>query len=117
MKLSSPLLGEGCYIGSNAHPIVISLTTGTTARSSSHGPLAGKPGHAQFKDEYNLVTLAEDSLVNDSFPAPRVDAAAAALLAFLVDPAIDAELGLPVAAGAQRGDPRTAPSKPQTPRR
>ena len=58
----------------------------------------GKPGHAHFKDEYNLVTIDEDSLVNDSFPAPRASGCGGTL-AFLVEPAINAELGLPVAAG------------------
>jgi hypothetical protein len=98
VQLSSPFLGTSCYIGSNAHPIVISLTTGTTRRSSSHGPAAGKPGHAKFKDDYNLVTLSEDTLVSDSFRVPRVTGCGGTLSA-LVDPAVDAELGLPVAAG------------------
>jgi hypothetical protein len=98
VKLSSPFLGESCYIGSNAHPIAISLTTGTTRRSSSHGPVAGKPGHAEFKDGYNLVTLFENTLVSDSFPVPRVTGCGGTLSA-LLDPALDAELGLPVAAG------------------
>jgi hypothetical protein len=98
VKLSNPFLGASCYIGSNAHPIVISLTTGTTRRFSSHGPAAGKPGHARFKDDYNLVTLSADTLVSDSFPVPRVTGCGGPLSA-LLDPAVDAELGLPVAAG------------------
>jgi hypothetical protein len=102
VKLSNPFLGASCYIGSNAHPIVISLTTGATrpssSSSSSPGPAAGKPGHAKFKDDYNLVTLSEDTLIGDSFPAPRVTGCGGALSA-QVDPAVDAELGLPVAAG------------------
>jgi hypothetical protein len=98
VKLSSPFLGAGCYIGSNAHPIVISLTTGTTRRSSPREPRTGKPGHAKFKDDYNLVTLSEDSLISDSFAAPRVEGCGGSLAA-QVDPALDAKLGLPVAAG------------------
>ncbi len=98
IKLSNPLLGEGCYIGSNADPIAIPLTTGSIAPSTRHKPIEGKPGHAKFKDEYNLVTIKEDSLINDSFPAPRATGCGG-MLAFLVGPAINAELGLPVAAG------------------
>jgi hypothetical protein len=98
IKLSNPLLGESCYIGSNADPIAIPLTTGTTGPSALHKSIKGKPGHAHFKDEYNLVTIAGDSLVNDSFPAPRASGCGG-LLSFLVDPAINADLGLPVAAG------------------
>ena len=98
IRLSNPLLGEGCYIGSNANPISIPLTTGSTAPLGVAQPIEGKPGHAQFKDEYNLVTIKEDSLVNDSFPAPRASGCGG-MLGFLVGPAINAELGLPVAAG------------------
>jgi hypothetical protein len=100
VKLSSSLLGESCYIGSNADPIAIPLTTGAiSGPSSRYRTLKGKPGHAHFKDEYNLVTISEDSLVNDSFPSPRAGGCGG-MLAFLVEPAINAELGLPVAAGA-----------------
>ena len=98
VKLSNPLLGENCYIGSDAHPISIPLTTGSTKRSSSHKAATGKPGHAQFKDEYNLVTIKEDSLLNDSFAAPSAEGCGG-ILSFLVDPAVNAELGLPLAAG------------------
>jgi hypothetical protein len=98
VKLSNPLLGESCYIGSDAHPIAIPLTTGTTGLSSLHKSITGKPGHAHFKDEYNLITTKEDSLVNDSFPAPRAKGCGG-MLAFLVGPAINSELGLPVAPG------------------
>jgi len=98
IKLGSPLLGEGCYIGSDAQPVSIPLTTGTTARSPSHPSITGKPGHAHFKDEYNLVTIDGDALVNDSFPAPRATGCGG-MLAFLVEPAINAALALPVAAG------------------
>jgi hypothetical protein len=99
VKLSSPLLGEGCFIGSNADPIAIPLTTGAIGPSARHRLLEGKPGHAHFKDEYNLVTISEDSLVNDTFPSPRASGCGG-MLGFLVEPAINAELGLPVAAGA-----------------
>jgi hypothetical protein len=98
VKLSNPLLGEGCYIGSDANPISIPLTTGSTKLTASHEAATGKPGHAQFKDEYNLVTIKEDSLLNDSFMAPRA-AGCGGILSFLVDPAVNAELGLPLAAG------------------
>ena len=98
VKLSNPLLGESCYIGSDANPISIPLTTGSVKLASSHKAATGKPGHAQFKDEYNLVTIKEDSLLNDSFTAPRAGGCGG-ILSFLIDPAVNAELGLPLAAG------------------
>jgi hypothetical protein len=88
LELSNALLGDSCYIGSNAKPIVINLSTGRK----------GKPGHAKFKDEYNLVTLADESLVGDSFAAPRAEGCGGALSSQL-DLALDAGLGLPVARG------------------
>ncbi len=98
VKLSNPLLGESCYVGSDANPISIPLTTGSAKPSSSHKAATGKPGHAQFKDEYNLVTIKEDSLLNDSFAAPRAEGCGG-ILSFLIDPAVNAELGVPLAAG------------------
>jgi hypothetical protein len=102
VKLSNPFLGGSCYIGSNAHPIVISLTTGrlatTSPSSPPHEPIAGKPGHAKFEDDYNLVTLREDSLVSDSFAAPRVEGCGGTLSSG-ISPAVNAKLGLPAAAG------------------
>jgi hypothetical protein len=83
VKLSSPLLGESCYIGSNANPIVIDLTTGGR----------GKPGHAKFRDEYNLTTISGESLISNSFAAPRAEGCGA------IDATVDAALGLPVASG------------------
>jgi hypothetical protein len=98
VKLSNPFLGESCYIGSNAHPIVMPLTTGMTRRSSPHKLIEGKPGHANFKDDYNLVTISEDSLISDSFAAPRAEGCGG-INASRIDPAVDTALGLPVTAG------------------
>ncbi|MGH2904432.1 MAG: hypothetical protein ACRDK7_12750 [Solirubrobacteraceae bacterium] len=111
IKLTSPLLGEDCYIGSDATPVSIPLTTGTTPHLPLRSSITGKPGHAHFKDDYNLVTLTDDALVNDSFPAPRARGCGG-MLAFLVQPAINAALALPVAAGGNeailRGTLQTA---------
>jgi hypothetical protein len=82
VKLSNQVLGESCYIGSDANPIVIDLTTGGR----------GKPGHAKFKDEYNLTLIKEESLVSDSFAAPQAQGCDG------IDATVDAALGLPVAA-------------------
>lgn len=108
LRLSNPLLGGSCYIGSNAHPIVIDLSTGATRPSPSHKLLTGKPGHAKFKDQYNLVTLVDESLVSDSFAAPRAEGCGrvsgsggthSSQLDSQLDSAIDAGLGLPIARG------------------
>jgi hypothetical protein len=97
VKLSHPLLGGSCYIGSNKHPIVMPLTTGTASHSSLRGSIAGKPGHATFKDNYNLVTIKEDSLLSTSFAAPRAEGCGGSLSS-TIDPAVNAGLGLPAVA-------------------
>jgi hypothetical protein len=98
IKLDNPLLGSSCYIGSNATPIVIDLTTGTTSPPPPNTPIKGKKGHAEFKDEFNLVIVRENSLVNNSFAAPRAKGCGG-LFSFLIDPIINGKLGLPAASG------------------
>jgi hypothetical protein len=43
LHLESPLLGKGCYIGSNASPIDLNLTTGTTEPPAPNAPIGGHP--------------------------------------------------------------------------
>jgi len=104
LRLSNPFLGEKCYIGANADPIVVALTTGRiekTRLSALDRPLAGKPGHASFKDDYNLIVLSEESLLSDSFAAPRAEGCGGTG-SLAIDRAVDAGLGLPAAAGRNR---------------
>jgi len=98
VHLENPFLGSSCYIGSNAHPVVIELTTGTTSPPPPNTPITGSPGKAEFKDEFQLTILKENKLVNNSFAAPAVEGCGGAF-SFLLDPIIDSKLGLPAAAG------------------
>lgn len=98
VKLSNPLLGEGCYIGSNAHPISLPLTTGTTSPPAPNKPITGKVGKVELKNEFNLIVIKENTLVNNSFAAPEVEGCGG-VFSFLIDPLVNAKLGLPSAAG------------------
>jgi hypothetical protein len=98
VHLENPLLGSSCYIGSNAHPIILPLTTGTTSPPLPNKPISGKPGTLEVKDESNLVIVKGNSLVNNSFAAPVAEGCGG-LFSFLIDPLIDSKLGLPAAAG------------------
>lgn len=98
VKLSNAFLGESCYIGSDAHPISLPLTTGKTNPPKPNEPIKGKVGKAKFKDEYNLTTIRVSSLVNNSFAEPEAKGCGG-ILSFLIDPAVNAELGLPATAG------------------
>jgi hypothetical protein len=98
VKLSNPFLGENCYLGSNAHPIVIEFTSGTTSPPEPNKPIKGKVGEFEQEDEFLLIRFKNNSLVNNSFAAPGAEGCGG-ILSFLIDPAVNAEIGLPAPAG------------------
>jgi len=98
VKLSNPFLGNNCYIGSAAHPIVQHLTTGTTSPPPPNTPISGAVGEIEFKDEFQLVIIKNNSLVDNAYAAPGAEGCGG-FLSFLIDPAVNAKLGLPSAAG------------------
>ena len=98
VHLENPLLGGSCYIGSNAHPIVIDLTTGSTSPPPPNASIKGSVGEVEVNEAITILTLRNNVLVNNSFAAPGVQGCGG-LFAFLLDPIIDAKLGLPAAAG------------------
>jgi hypothetical protein len=98
VKLSNPFLGESCYIGSNSHPVVIEFTTGATSPPPPNKSIHGKAGTFEQEDDFALIRLKNNSLVNNSFAAPGVEGCGG-IFSFLIDPAVNAELGTPAAAG------------------
>jgi hypothetical protein len=98
VKLSNPFLGESCYIGSNSHPVVIEFTTGATSPPPPNKSIHGKAGELEGEDGFLLIRVKNNSLVNNSFAAPGVEGCGG-IFSFLIDPAVNAELGTPAAAG------------------
>lgn len=98
VHLENPFLGSSCYIGSNAHPMVLNLTTGTTSPPPPNEPITGKPGTEESNEEGDLLTISGDSLVDNSFAAPGATGCGG-LAAFLIDPLVNGKIGLPAAAG------------------
>lgn len=98
VHLENPFLGSGCYIGSNAHPIVIDFTTGTTSPPPPNTPISGNPGELVPNEAGNILSIKHNSLVNNSFAAPGAQGCGG-LFSFLIDPIVDSRLGLPSAAG------------------
>ncbi|HEY2054270.1 MAG TPA: hypothetical protein VGH14_10080 [Solirubrobacterales bacterium] len=43
VHLENPFLGSACYVGSNASPIMLNLTTGTTNPPAPNTPITGRP--------------------------------------------------------------------------
>ena len=103
VHLENSFLGNNCYVGSKAHPVVVDLTTGTTSPPLPNEPITGSLGEGEFKDEFQLLILRKNSLVNNTFAAPVAEGCGSQILFGLftgiIDSAVDAQLGLPSASG------------------
>ncbi len=98
VHLENPLLGSNCYIGSSSQPIVLNLTTGATSPPPPNTSISGKVGVITAKDEFNFIEVTGNKLVDNAFAAP-VASGCGGLLSAVLDPIINAKLGLPAAAG------------------
>jgi hypothetical protein len=100
VHLKNPLLGEGCYIGSEAHPIQLHLTDGTTAPPLPNKPIKGKLGNPKSEIEkgFESTNITENSLVDNAFSVP-VSEGCGGFFSFLIGPIINSKIGLPSAAG------------------
>lgn len=98
VHLENPLLGSSCYIGSNSAPIVVPFTTGTTSPPLPNKPIKGKLGTLEFIEGGALLKVKNNSLVNNSFAAPKTNGCGG-IFEFLIGPIINSSLGVPAAAG------------------
>lgn len=98
--LKNPLLGEGCYLGSETHPIQLHLTDGTTAPPLPNKPIKGKfgKGKTEVEKEFESVHISENSLVDNAFSVPVAEGCGG-FFSFLIDPIVDSKLGLESKAG------------------
>jgi hypothetical protein len=103
VHLENSFLGNSCYIGSSKHPVNVELTTGTTSPPEPNLPIKGNPGEGEYKHSGELIVIKKNSLVNNSFAAPEAEGCGSQILfglfTGLIDSAVDAEVGLPSAAG------------------
>ncbi|HXN37312.1 MAG TPA: hypothetical protein VN892_04685 [Solirubrobacteraceae bacterium] len=97
LKLGNPFLGNNCYGGSNAHPITLNLTTGTTSPPKPFKSITGSPGTTTVEEEGEIVVASDTSLVNNTFKAPGVEGCG--LVPLLVDPLVDLGFGVPAGEG------------------
>lgn len=98
VHLENPFLGSKCYVGSASKPVTVDFTTGTTSPPAPNEPITGSPGEFEFRNSGLLLIITNNSLVNNSFAAPAAEGCGG-IFSLLVDPAVDAEIGLPSAAG------------------
>jgi hypothetical protein len=99
VKLSNEVLGEECYIGSDAEPIVLHLTTGTTSPPSPGEPIKGSIGAGVGGKAKGKITYIENAtLVDNDFAVPGASGCGGALSP-VVDEAVDLDVGIPAPAG------------------
>jgi hypothetical protein len=98
VHLENPLLGSSCYIGSSAAPVTLNLTTGATSPPPPNVSIHGKVGKIAAKDQFELLEITGNELVDNSFAVPKASGCGG-IFSLLIDPIIDAKLGLPSAAG------------------
>lgn len=98
IKLSNVFLGSNCYVGSEANPVILNLTTGTTSPPEPNKPIKGSAGALEILEEGALLRLIGGSLVDNAFAAPEATGCGGVFSKF-VDPLVDAVFGVPAAAG------------------
>jgi hypothetical protein len=102
VHLLNPALGTGCYVGSNANPIKLNLTTGTTSPPAPNEPISGKIPSLKLDPSREGVILSEDGVfVDNSFAAPGANGCRIelGLINIGIDGIVNATSGLPSAAG------------------
>jgi len=98
LHLNNAILGKECFIGSKSNPITFNLTTGTTSPPAPNKPITGTVGEIEFKDEFQLVVIKGNKVVDNAFSAPGAEGCGEGF-SFIVDPLVDSLLGVPAAAG------------------
>jgi hypothetical protein len=95
VQLHNALLGNACYLGSEAQPIKLRLTDGTTRPPLPNKPISGALGQAASEVEYGYEANSTVglTLVDNAFSVP-VAKGCGGSQTFLIDPEIDRTLGL-----------------------
>jgi len=98
LHLNNVILGNECYIGSKSSPITFELTTGTTNPPKPNLPITGRVGELEFLEEFQLVVIKDNKVVDNAFSAPGAEGCGG-IFSFFVDKLVDELLGVPAAAG------------------
>jgi hypothetical protein len=92
VHLENPFLGSKCYVGSDASPVTWNLTTGPTEPPKPNTSIEGSFGQAEFLEEGLMLHVKENKLVDNAWSAPKATGCGG-LLAFLVNPIVNTQLG------------------------
>jgi hypothetical protein len=112
VHLQNPFLGNTCYIGSAAHPVVLNVVANTTNPPPPNKPISGVPAPLTAMTTTNpdgVILFAENgTLVDNSFAVPAATGCGNTLLPIpiitpilqdIITAAVNLKEGLPSAAG------------------
>ena len=99
VHLENSLLGKTCYIGSSSSPIIWNLTTGTTSPPKPNTPIKGSTGTLEFVESEEIAEFKNASLVDNAWSAPGATGCGGFPAEVILDPIIDASVGVPSPAG------------------
>jgi hypothetical protein len=99
VHLENPFLGSECYIGSSSSPLIWNLTTGVTKPPAGTAPLRGTAGEAVFIEEGSIFEFEKANLVENAWSAPGASGCGGWPWEYLINPIINASVGVPSAAG------------------
>jgi hypothetical protein len=99
IHLENPFLGSTCYVGSSTAPVIWNLTTGETAPPPPNTAIHGFSGESEFLEGGSIFVLNGTELVDNSWAAPKASGCGGFPAELLLNPIINASVGLPAAAG------------------
>jgi len=97
-RLENPFLGNNCYVGSEATPVMWELTTGKTSPPPPNTSIEGGIGAVDFLEGGSVIHANPITLVDNAWSAPAAKGCGG-LFAFILDPIINTASGLPSKAG------------------
>lgn len=92
VHLENPFLGNKCFVGSSGSPIIWKLTSGTTAPPAPNTAITGSSGTGEFLEEGRIIVDHGTKLVDNAWSAPAATGCGG-ILAFLVNPIVNSQLG------------------------
>jgi hypothetical protein len=102
VHLKNTFLGNSCYIGSEAHPLELHLTTGATSPPAGFKSIHGSAGLPENAEEHEIFVLRDFglSLVDNTFASPGTEGCGELLgIKGFLDEIINGKLKIPNTAG------------------
>jgi len=104
VQLKNWALNSGCSIASVSSPMVLKLSTGTTAPPGPNSPITGGRGDFTTEAAGKILKYSANRLVDNSFAAPKAQWCDVFGTNGLVTLAVNGSVGLPSAAGKNTAD-------------